>query len=338
MIGTLNNCAGGKTPWGTVLTGEENFNVYFAGDAAKRPKAAPSSATASTGTTAYAWGAAFRPLRLDKEPNEPNRFGWIVEIDPYDPTIAPVKRTALGRFKHEGATTAVDQGRPRGRLHAATTRRRIRLQVRDGAGPSNPSDRAANRDLLDEGTLYVARFEDDGTLRWLPLVHGQGPLTAANGFASQADVLIERARRRPARRHADGPAGGHRGEPGHRQRLRHAHQQRARAAPAGRTRPTRAPTNTHGHIIEIDPAATGRRPTTPRPGSWEIFMLAGNPGEPPQARDVSTGLIGQRLAACPDNVAFDQQGPPLDRDRRRRSCAGIADGLFAATSQGRGGH
>ena len=141
VLGMLNNCAGGWTPWGTVLTGEENFNGYFGGDpptAPPRPtnhkrygvhrasRAMPgaSSTTASTST---------------KEPNEPNRFGWIVEIDPYDPASTPVKRTALGRFKHEGATTIVGTGRPRRRLHRRRRALRVSSTSSSATAPTIPA-------------------------------------------------------------------------------------------------------------------------------------------------------------------------------------------------------
>jgi secreted PhoX family phosphatase len=106
--GTFNNCAGGTTPWGTILTAEENFQNYFVGDAGKGPEAASRKRYGVSGKGRYAdWGRYFERFNLDKEPNEPNRFGWIVEIDPYNPSSTPVKRTALGRAAHECATTAV---------------------------------------------------------------------------------------------------------------------------------------------------------------------------------------------------------------------------------------
>jgi secreted PhoX family phosphatase len=114
VIGTVNNCAGGITPWGTYLMAEENFHYYFIGDLDGHPEQATTRATASR--RRYAWARFHERFDINAEPNEANRFGWIVEVDPLDPTSTPVKRTALGRFKHEGAESIVNQRRPAGRL------------------------------------------------------------------------------------------------------------------------------------------------------------------------------------------------------------------------------
>jgi secreted PhoX family phosphatase len=192
-LGTFNNCASGKTPWGTYLSGEENFNGYFAlGDA--KPDA-HQQRWGLRPTAWYRWNEHDERFDAAKNPNEPNRFGWIVEIDPMDPTSTPVKRTAIGRAVHEGAWVAVTRD-GRAVVYSGEDSRFeyiYKFVSRDRIAPagSGLTQAQANRELLDNGTLYVARFDADGTGRWLPLVHGSGPLTAANGFADQGEVLIK---------------------------------------------------------------------------------------------------------------------------------------------------
>lgn len=225
--GTINNCANGTMPWGTYATAEENWAGYFrrtAGDAAVRTgagfarqnasltrygigegrtgnygwatvQAADATSTvfrrwnATAGATAAANGTAdFR--------NEPFTFGWIVEIDPYDPASVPRKRTALGRMNHEGVEPGrlIAGVRPAFYMGDDAQNEYIYKFVSAtpwAAADLNRADRLAVGDkYLDAGTLYVARMNADGSGQWLPLVFGQGPITAANGFETQADVLL----------------------------------------------------------------------------------------------------------------------------------------------------
>ncbi len=190
-LGTFNNCAHGYTPWGTYLTCEENFNGYFRLDPG--PYDAEHAALNNrygVGGDRYNWTTHDdRFVVTADDPNEPHRFGWVVEIDPFDPTSTPVKRTALGRMKHEGAFVHTAKG---GRAVVYMGDDQTNEYVYKFVSARNArSLRARGRSPLDEGTLYVARFNDDGSGEWLPLVHGHGPLTAGGGFADQGDVLVK---------------------------------------------------------------------------------------------------------------------------------------------------
>ncbi|MEY4125560.1 MAG: hypothetical protein RL770_2141 [Pseudomonadota bacterium] len=177
VLGTLNNCASGITPWGTYLTSEENFINYFNGgdklsDHEKR------------------WGLKKGGGGYPQNPNEPNRFGWIVEIDPNNPNATPMKRTAMGRAAHEGATVAVTKDN-RAVVYMGEDARFEYIYKFVSRDAIKSGGAAANATLLDHGTLYVAKFNADGKGQWIALTQGQGPLTAANGFADQAEVLIK---------------------------------------------------------------------------------------------------------------------------------------------------
>lgn len=189
VIGTLNNCASSITPWGTFLSAEENFNGYFLGHKKDHPDKLKLKRYGIPGKW-FDWGKHDSRFNIDMEPNEPNRFGWIVEVDPYNPNARPVKRTALGRFKHKGAGIVLNAD---GRVvvYSADDQQGEYLYKFVSYKAYDNHDRRANFSLLDEGTLYVAKLDHIGNLDWLPLVYGHAGLNEENGFNSQADVLID---------------------------------------------------------------------------------------------------------------------------------------------------
>ena len=183
-LGTFNNCANGATPWGTYLTCEENFNGYFGTD---DPAFVPTALMAAYGVAAAAftpWHRADPRFDLALNPNEPNRFGWVVEIDPKDPTSTPKKRTALGRLKHENAAF-IEASDGRAVIYTGDDERFQRLYKYVSAQPWKKMLRNG-QSPLDEGTLYVARFDPDGTGVWLPLAVGAVP-----GYSDLPTILID---------------------------------------------------------------------------------------------------------------------------------------------------
>ncbi|HVF63700.1 MAG TPA: PhoX family phosphatase [Casimicrobiaceae bacterium] len=335
VFGTFNNCAGGTTPWGTILTAEENFQNYFVGTAAQGPEAASRKRYNIAGRGRYeAWGRHFARFNLDKEPNEPNRFGWIVEIDPYDPQSMPVKRTALGRGAHECATQAVSHD-GRVAFYSGDDARMeyvYKFVTRDRFDPSRPRE---NRDLLDNGTLYVARFEANGKMHWLPLVYGEGPLVAANGFNSQADVMID------ARRAGDLL----KATPMDRPEDVEAHPLTGRVYVVLTYNESRKPdqvdaanpraNNRFGHIIEIVPPLVNGKPDhAATECDWGFFMLGGNPNDPAHGARYANPVTANGWVAAPDNVAFDPKGRVWISTDGQDDSAGFNDSLYAACTTG----
>ncbi|MDD2059278.1 PhoX family phosphatase [Pseudomonas sp. GD03860] len=316
VLGTFQNCANGKTPWGTYLTCEENFTDCFgSSDPAQVFDAGQKRYGASVTGKEVGWHQHDPRFDLAKNPNELNRHGWVVEIDPFDPDSTPVKRTALGRFKHENAALGETLD-GRAVVYMGDDERGefiYKFISRDRIDHKNPS---ANRSLLDHGTLYVARFDDGdnnadhprGKGQWLELTHGKNGLIAANGFASQAQVLIH-ARLAASQLKATrmdrpewivvSPKDGQvyctltnnvkRGEEGQ---------------PAGGPNPREK--NLYGQILRW-------RETEDDHGAmsfdWDLFVVAGNPSvHASDAKGGSSNITAQNMFNSPDGLGFDADG------------------------------
>lgn len=331
VIGTVNNCAGGVTPWGTYVMAEENIHGYFSGELPEGHKEAANYKRLAIPEGAYEWAAHYDRFDLGKEPNEPNRFGWIVEVDVNDPTSTPKKRTAMGRFKHEGAESIVAKD---GRVvfYLGDDERFDYVYKFVTTGTFNPNDRAANMDLLDDGTLHVAKFAEDGSVEWLPVVFGQGPLTAENGFASQADVLIE------TRRAADLLGATKMDRPEDIQpnavngkvyvMLTNNSKRKADQVDAANPRAE----NAFGHIIEISEDGGDFTATK---GKWEVLLKCGDPSVADVGATFSTATTANGWFGMPDNCAVDSAGRLwVATDGQGPKATGRTDGLWAVDTEG----
>lgn len=314
--GCLNNCAGGMTPWGTLLTCEENFNQYFA----KRNLVADPDIKAiharyglPSGASERRWENFHDRFNLAIEPNEPFRFGWVVEIDPYDPDFVPKKRTALGRTKHEGATVAISRD-GRAVVYSGDDERFDYMYKFVSRGRVRPR-REDNFDLLNDGTLYVAKFHDDGTGEWIPLIGGQGPLAGM----SHEEVLIN------TRGAGDAVSATKMDRPedvetnpvnGKVYCVFTNNTNRGAGTNPGVDAANPRVKNRHGHIIEL--TEHGNDPTAEN-FTWEIFMLCGDPSvhpvsspTPPLASEDTffAGFDPGEVSpiSSPDNITFDRRG------------------------------
>ncbi|MEM1039883.1 MAG: PhoX family phosphatase [Pseudomonadota bacterium] len=307
-LGTWNDCGNGRTPWGTYLACEENFNGYFS--------AADEDHTVSDelkryGVSSKDWGYGFAKVdeRFDvsKHPNEPNRAGYVVEIDPLDPSSTPKKRTALGRFKHENAEVVVN-GDGRIVVYMGDDERGeflYRYVSTNAYTEGGDTD-----DLLNNGSLFVAKFNEDGLGKWLPLT----PETT--GMASQAEISIHTRQAASAvgattmdrpewvasnpvkaevycaltnnKNRGKKPNAG--GDP----------------TPAGGPNPREA--NKFGQIVRWRPSNADH---TSDVFQWDLFVMAGNPAVFDDANDPRAGspnLNAGNMFNSPDGITFDEKG------------------------------
>ncbi|WP_206932039.1 PhoX family protein [Roseococcus thiosulfatophilus] len=311
--GTLNNCAHGVTPWNTYLTCEENWAGYFVNRT--QPEQRPREQArygVPVQQSRYNWdqarGGADEFARFDATTrgadatadyrNEPNGFGWVVEINPFDPASTPVKRTALGRFAHEGVVFGpVAEGRP---VVAYSGDDSTFEYIYKFVSRAPYQAASASGALLDEGTLYVAKFNADGTGEWLPLAHGVGPLTAANGFADQGEVLVNTrlAADTVGATKMDRPEWGAVDPVDGRVYFTLTNNSRRTEAQVDAANPR--PRNAFGQIVrwreEGDDHAATRF-------AWDLFVIAGPEDNSRVAGDAA--LTADNSFACPDGLWFD---------------------------------
>ncbi|MFD9717757.1 PhoX family protein [Streptomyces sp. NPDC059076] len=345
--GTLNNCAGGETPWGTTLHGEENFNQYFAHGSSATDK----RYGIGTGPSERKWERFDKRFDVRQEPNESHRFGWVVELDPYDADSVPRKRTALGRFKHEAAAPRLtEDGRPV--VYMGDDERfdyfyKFVSSKRMKKGNSRAA-REHNLTLLDEGTLYVAKLtgdspeytagsgtgalpadgEFDGSGVWIPLATGD--VSHVPGMTSDEVYVFTRlAGDKVGATKMDRPEDV---EPSPRTgRVYLAltnNTDRGKPGKPGADEANPRNLNKHGQILELaenwdDPASDGF--------AWRLFLVAGDPKDP---QTYFAGFPKDRVSpiSCPDNVAFDPHGNLwISTDGNQ---LGSHDGLFGVATHG----
>ena len=320
VLGTLGNCSGGVTPWGTVLVAEENIDGYFVNQTIGREAKSHQRYTIAR-RSYYGWQRIDDRFNVAIEPNEPNRFGWVVEYDPRNPNSQPVKRTALGRFKHETATCATT---PDGRVVIYSGDDDYFEYIYRFVSKHKIS--SGRKDLLDHGTLSVAKFAEDGTLTWLPLIYGKGRLTQANGFTSQADVLIEARRAGDilGATKMDRPEGIAVQPYSQHVCVSLTKNPKRKATNAANPRAN----NKAGHIVKMIPPAGDHAANE---FLWNMHILAGDPdSDNPDydGRIHKSGWFGN-----PDNLTFHPNGNLWIATDGMPKAYGVADGLYATNSK-----
>lgn len=349
-LGTLNNCAGGTTPWGTTLHGEENFNQYFANSS----RATDKRYGIGTGATERKWELFDKRFDVAQEPNEVHRFGYVVELDPYDPHSTPRKHTALGRFKHEGATVRLtDDGRPV--VYTGDDERFDYFYKFVGSKRmkkgSSRAVREHNLSLLDEGTLYVAKLtgdspaieidgtgklpsdgEFDGSGEWIPLATAtaDGAVSHVDGMtAEEVFVFTRLAGDKVGATKMDRPEdvqpNPHTGKV-YVALTNNTNRGKTGFAPADEANPRNS--NKHGQILELTERWNRAESTK---FAWSLFLVAGDPNDP---ATYFAGFPKDQVSqiSCPDNVAFDPHGNLwISTDGAQ---LGSHDGLFGVATRG----
>lgn len=305
-LGTFNNCGAGRTPWGTYLTCEENFNSYFGSTVADAAAPDHFKRYGIDAETVYGYEKFDPRFDWSKNPNEPLRAGYIVEIDPADASSTPVKRTAMGRFKHENAATVVSRdGRVVVYMGDDERGEFLYKYVSNGVYVAGGDTST----LLDDGILYVARFNEDGAGEWLALTPETTGMTAAEvavftrmaaskvgattmdrpEWVAVSPVAIEayccltnNSRRKPEATNAGGDA--------------------MVAVPGS---PNPRAENGYGQIVRWYPADEDHTATT---FTWDLYVMAGNPTVHQDAYAGSGNINAGNMFNSPDGMKFDTTG------------------------------
>lgn len=353
VLGTLNNCAGGTTPWGTVVSGEENFHGYLRVNGEDPRDARYGLADRATG---YGW--ELDDPRFDGNnagyENENHRFGWVVEIDPYDPDAPPVKHTALGRFKHEGANVILSR-----RGHAVAYMGDderfdyvYKFVSTERVRPGNSrSARRHNKTLLSSGDLYVARFTGDspageidgtgavpsdgafdGRGEWVPLVSG-GESQVEGMSVEEVLVFTRLAADAVGATKMDRPEDVEPNPVTGRVYVACTNNtDRGKAGKEGATEPNPRNANRNGHVVEIIEDRGDQTATTFR---WNLLLVAGDPSVDDSA--YFSGFPADKVSpiSCPDNLAFDAEGNLWISTDGQPGTIQKCDALFKVTLDGR---
>ncbi|MFC7401182.1 PhoX family protein [Citricoccus sp. GCM10030269] len=348
VVGTFNNCAGGTTPWGTVLSGEENFNQYFVGTGSDEER----RLGISPGPTQRRWETVHPRFNLNNEgyANEANRFGWIVEIDPENPESTPVKHTALGRFKHESGTAIISRDgyavvysgddQADDYVYKFVSRKKYR-----------EGDKKHNMTLLSEGTLYVAKYygnspeseidgtgavpsdgDFDGWGRWIPLVKNDKSLV--EGMTVEEVLVNTRlAGDKVGATKMDRPEDMETNPVTGKIYLALTNNSGRKADYVDEANPVAKADggNRDGHVIEM---IERRGDHTSERFNWNILLLA---GDPTQSDSVYfSGFPADQVSpiSCPDNVAFDSEGNLWISTDGQPGKIGYSDALHKVTLEG----
>ncbi|MEV0435784.1 MULTISPECIES: PhoX family protein [Nocardia] len=353
VLGTLNNCSGGVTPWGTVLSGEENFNQYF-GNAEKVTDADVAKKLKRYGIEGGAserrWENFDPRFDLTQEVNEVNRFGYVVEVNPWDASSAPVKHTALGRFKHEAATIHVtadgsvvaysgDDERFDYMYKFVSAKK-----VQPGVGASSMRH---NMTILDEGTLYVAKLTGDhaaeidgsgkvptggftGKGEWIRLLEtgadGKGKSFVDGMSAEEVAVFTRLAGDKVGATKMDRPEDFETNPKTGKVYV--ALTNNTKRGEEGKPGPDEAnprKLNKNGQVLELTDNHTGTEFT------WTLLLVCGDPAA---ADTYFSGFDKSKVSpiSCPDNLAFDPYGNlwiSTDGNALKSN-----DGLFAVVLDG----